>query len=178
MKRTLIIIVFFIIFLLIFFLQSNFFNWYNIAGIKPNLYILFVLFIGLFLGRNYGFFLGIFFGFILDLFVAKRIGINSIMLGFAGLIGGIIDKNFSKDNKITFILMTMAVTVFCETIGYTLQIIMIRANANIIKFLQIVGIETIFNVLLSIILYPLIQKSGNKIEEIFDDKIDSFMRYY
>ena len=121
MKRALTIIVFFIAFLLIYFLQTNFFNWYNIAGIQPNLFIILVLFIGLFLGRRYGVLLGIIFGFLLDLFIGKRIGFNSIMLGISGLIGGILDKSFSKESRITFMLMSTAVTILCEIINYTLS---------------------------------------------------------
>jgi len=45
MKKILIIVGIFIAFLLIYFLQINFFSWYNIAGIKPNLYIILSLFI-------------------------------------------------------------------------------------------------------------------------------------
>ena len=127
MKRALTIIVFFIAFLFIYFLQTNFFNWYNIAGIQPNLFIILVLFIGLFLGRRYGVLLGIIFGFLLDLFIGKRIGFNSIMLGISGLIGGILDKSFSKESRITFMLMSTAVTILCEIINYTLQIILLGA---------------------------------------------------
>ncbi len=100
------------------------------------------------------------------------------MLGFSGLIGGVLDKNFSKDNRITFVLMTMIVTGLCEIISYTLQIIIINADASILTFLQIVMIEAVFNAFLSIIFYPLIQKTGNKIEDIFNDNNKSFMRFY
>ena len=55
MKRALIITVLFLVFLIIYFLQSNFFSWYNIAGIQPNLFIVFILSIGLFLGKICGF---------------------------------------------------------------------------------------------------------------------------
>jgi len=53
------------VFLVIYFLQANFFSWYNIAGIKPNLFIILIMFIGLFLGRTCGFSLGIVFGFLM-----------------------------------------------------------------------------------------------------------------
>lgn len=177
MKRTLIIAVFFIIFLFIYFLQTNFFSWYNIAGIKPNLFIVFTLFIGLYLGRNYGLGLGIMFGLFLDFFVSKRIGLNAIMLGISGLLGGILDKSFSKESRITFILMTILVTILCEIISYTLQIILLSADSNFINFMKIILIEAIYNAILIIILYPLIQKLGNKTEEIFTET-KSFMKYY
>lgn len=178
MKRTLLITVFFIVFLIIYFLQANFFSWYNIAGIKPNLFIVFSLFIGLFLGKNVGFYIGIAFGICLDLFIGKRIGLNAIMLSIAGLIGGILDKSFSKESRITFMLMSVAVTILCEVINYTLQILLLGAEPAFAKFMQIVIVEAIYNAILVIILYPLIQKFGNKSEEIFYDNSKSLMRHY
>ena len=153
MKRALIITVLFLVFLIIYFLQSNFFSWYNIAGIQPNLFIVFILSIGLFLGKICGFSLGIIFGICLDLFIGKRIGLNAIMLGMAGLVGGILDKSFSKESRITFMIMTMAVTILCEIINYTLQIILLGAEPQFVKFMQIVIIEAIYNAILVKILY-------------------------
>lgn len=177
MKRTLVIIVFFIISLFAYFLQSNFFNWYNIAGIQPNLFIILILTIGLYLGEKYGFSLGIILGLLLDLFIGKRIGLNAIMLGIAGLIGGILDRSFSKESRITFMIMTIAVTVLCEVINFTLQIILLGAEPVFMQCMKIIMIEAIYNAILIIILYPLIQKIGNKTEEIFREK-KSLMKYY
>ena len=81
MKKVLVIIEIFIIFLALFFLQSNFFSWYNIAGIAPNLFMILALFIGLFMGRKYGFVFGIILGLMLDLFIGAKIGINAIAMG-------------------------------------------------------------------------------------------------
>lgn len=177
MKRTLVIIVFFIISLFAYFLQSNFFNWYNIAGIQPNLFIILILTIGLYLGEKYGFSLGIILGLLLDLFIGKRIGLNAIMLGIAGLIGGILDRSFSKESRISFMIMTIAVTVLCEVINFTLQIILLGAEPVFMQCMKIIMIESIYNAILIIILYPLIQKMGNKTEEIFREK-KSLMKYY
>lgn len=177
MKKALVIAVFFAVFLVIYFLQANFFSWYNLGGIKPNLFIIFTLFIGLFLGKEYGFPLGVIFGLCLDFFIGKRIGLNAIMLGISGLIGGILDKSFSKESRITFMMMTALVTFFCEIVNYTLQIILLGAEPTLISFMKITIIEAIYNAILVIILYPLIQKTGNKVEEIFTEN-KSFMKYY
>lgn len=84
MKKILSIIIIIITFIFIYFLQSNFFNWFNIAGVKPNLFILLSLFIGIFIGKIYGASIGIVFGLLLDLFIGKALGINGIVLGVAG----------------------------------------------------------------------------------------------
>ena len=48
MKKVLIGFLLFIAFFIIYFLQVNIFSTFTIAGVKPNLFIMYVLFIGLF----------------------------------------------------------------------------------------------------------------------------------
>jgi len=177
MKKALIVTAFFLTFIILYFIQTNFFSWYNIGGVKPNLFIVYSLFIGLFLGRKYGFGLGALFGICLDLFIGKKIGINAIMLSSAGILGGILDKSFSKESRITFMTMTFAVTILCETISYVLQIAILKSIIDFSKFMEIIIVEAIYNSILIIILYPLIQKVGNKTEEIINER-KSLMRYY
>lgn len=86
MKKILSTIIIFLIFILIYFLQSNFFSWFNIAGIKPNLFIILVLMVGLFIGKIYGATTGIVLGLLLDFFIGKNLGIYAIQLGIAGLL--------------------------------------------------------------------------------------------
>jgi len=86
MKKILSTIIIFLIFILIYFLQSNFFSWFNIAGIKPNLFIILVLMVGLFVGKIYGATTGIVLGLLLDFFIGEKLGVYAIQLGIAGLL--------------------------------------------------------------------------------------------
>lgn len=83
MKKVLSIAILFLTFLIIYFLQSNFFYWFNIAGIKPNLFIILALFMGIFIGRLYGVPIAIVIGLLLDFFLGKAIGINAVVLVIA-----------------------------------------------------------------------------------------------
>ena len=67
----------------------------------PNLFIIYVLFIGLFYNKIAGVTYGIASGILLDLFIGRKVGITAFMLATVGLIGGIFDKNFSKESRIT-----------------------------------------------------------------------------
>lgn len=96
MKKILSILIIFITFIIIYFLQANFFSWFNIAGIKPNLFIILALFIGIFIGRIYGATIGLVLGFCLDFFIGKAIGINAAVLGIAGLLRRHIHKKLFK----------------------------------------------------------------------------------
>ena len=100
MKNVIIIITTIFIFLILYFLQVNFFNWFTIAGISPNLFVILVLFLGLFAGKRVGVPMGIFLGILLDFFASKKIGISAIMLGIIGIIAGVLDKNIICKNTI------------------------------------------------------------------------------
>ena len=86
----------------------------------PNLFVIFILFIGLFYNKIAGVTYGIGAGILLDLFIGRKVGISAIMLGLVGLIGGIFDKNFSKESRITIIIMVIVSTFIYETGAYLL----------------------------------------------------------
>ena len=162
MKKTLSIICLIITFFIIYFLQSNFFTWFTIAGIMPNLYVILVLFIGLFVKRKLGLVLGLIFGLYLDIVLGRVVGISALGLGLIGLLGEILSKNFSKDSRFIVTLMV---------------IIRLSADIEIIPFLKILVIEIIFNTLITIIIYPLLKKAGYYLENLFDDKF-MLTRYF
>lgn len=167
MKKAITIILLIIAFLIVYFLQSNFFSWYTIAGVKPNLFIIFILFISLFAGIKVGIPFSIFSGLFLDIIIGKNIGSSAIMFGIISVIGGSFDKNFSKESRITMMLMVMGSTCIYEIGIYILQIIEQSIYIEIIPFLITLLIEVLYNTILIIILYPMMQKFGYKIEETF-----------
>ena len=99
MKKFSIITILIIVFFIIYFLQENIFNAFTIAGIKPNLFIIYILFIGLFANQFVGISFGVISGLILDLLYGKTIGVSAIMLCAIAYLGSYFDKNFSKENK-------------------------------------------------------------------------------
>lgn len=177
MKKAIIYILLVIIFILIYLLQASFFTNFTIAGIMPNLIIILALFIGLYMGRSLGIIYGIIYGILIDIWIGKNIGITSVCLALIGFLGGIFDKNFSKDSRITVILMVAICTIIYEILVCILRYCIIGINFEIVPFLKILVIETIYNVIITTIIYPLMKISGNEIEgEIKGNKI--FTRYF
>ena len=149
---------------IIYFLQSNFFNWFTISGIMPSLFVIYILFIGLFSNRITGVIYGVAIGTILDLTIGVQVGINAVGLGVVGFLSATFDKNFSKDSRATIMFMVLGATIIFEVIVYILNYIVFSTNIEIINFIKILAVETIYNLIISIILYPLIQKFGYMIE--------------
>ncbi|CDD26834.1 unknown [Clostridium sp. CAG:452] len=68
-------------------------------------------------------------------------------------------------------LISMGTTLICEIIAYIYKMIN-GASIEVLTFLKIVLIEIIFNLMIIIIIYPLIRKLGEKLEQVFnEDKI-------
>lgn len=107
----------------------------------------------------------LYFGLLLDLFIGRKVGISAIMLGTVGLIGGIFDKNFSKESRISIMLMVVISTFIYEIGSYILGYFIYSYSFEIAQFITILLIESFYNIIITIILYPLIQKSGYIIEE-------------
>ena len=158
MKKLLSIIILLIVFWITYLLQANFFSWFTIAEIKPNLFIILVLFVGLYAGNK----ISIPFGMMIRYYFRY-----TLMYGMAGLIGGYLDKNFSKDSRITFIIMIIGTTVVLEVISYILNIAIFSVPIEVISFMKVTAIEVLYNVILTIILYPIIQICGYQLENIF-----------
>lgn len=167
MKKVIDIFFIILIFFIIYFLQSNFFTWFNIAGIMPNLFVVLVMLIGLFMKKKSGFIFGIIFGLLLDFFVGIKIGINAISLAIVGLTAEILDKNISKDNRITVMFLTSILTLLSEVLVYGLKILFCGANMQIVEFIRIIVIEIIFNAILIAIIYPGFLAFGEKLERDF-----------
>ena len=126
MKKLIIAVMFLIIFLIIYFLQINLFSWFNLGGVKPNLFVILVFIMGLFAGNSRGITVGIFIGICLDFFLAKSIGITALMLGIVGFLGGYLDTKFSKDSRFTMIIMII--------ILIQIYLILTRCKKNMIYY--------------------------------------------
>lgn len=177
MKKAGSILLLVLAFLIIYFLQANFFTWFTIAGVKPNLFVIYLLFIGLFAGKKLGLILEVLFGVYLDIVIGRQIGISGIMFGIIGLLGEYLDKNFSKESRITIMLMIAGSTVIYEVGCYIFNIIALGTSVEILAFIKILLIEVIYNILIAIVIYSLIQRLGHALEEVFKTK-NILTRYF
>ena len=167
MKKTFAIIMLILGFFIIYFFQANFFSWFTISSVKPNLFVILVLLVSLFAGAKVGIPFGFFVGIFLDIIIGKTMGASAVMYSLIGLIGGYFDKNFSKDSRITIMLMIMGTTMIYEIGIYIFQIAQLSINFELLPFLKKLLIEVMYNIILTIIFYQLIQKLGYKLEDTF-----------
>ena len=165
MKKFKCVLIIFLVFVIVYFLQINFFTWFNIAGVMPNLFVILTLFIGLFIGEKLGIVFGLFFGLVLDLMFGKTIGASCVFLAIAGYIGEYFDKNFSKDNKIMIIAIGIGATVLYEIGMYFINFVRFKIEIEVGTFAINLLLENLFNSLIIIIFYSGIKKLGYYLED-------------
>lgn len=82
MKKAITIIILCLVFIIIYFMQLNFFSHFTIWNVMPNLFIIFILFIGLYAGIKMGTAFGVIYGIMIDF-----LG-NSVIRRVSNSIGG------------------------------------------------------------------------------------------
>ena len=177
MSKKVSTIILFIIGFLLYFIQKNIFSNLKIAGIIPNIFIIYILFLGLYTNSKVSIAIGIFIGFILDCTYGKCIGISSTMFCILAYLTSYFDKNFSKDNKITILLMCMGATIIFELGYYAINSIVFSFNIEFWNFTKKILVEILYNTLLLIIIYPLFQKLGYILDRKYK-KSNLLTRYF
>lgn len=74
-------------------------------------------------------------------------------------------------------LMCMTATAVYELFVYLYKGAVLSANIELLLFIKILVIEIIYNTLFTIILYPLMQKLGYKMESVFN-RTQVLTRYF
>ena len=157
-------IILLITFFVIYFLQANIFPFMTIAGIVPNLFVIFILFTGLYANSFLAITFGVFVGFWIDSIYGSCLGITSACLTIIGFIASWFDSLWSKDEKISIIIMVIVSTILFEMTSYFLKSIILEFEFELLPFLKILAIECLYNVLLTIIFFKPFKKLGYKME--------------
>ena len=99
------------------------------------------------------------------------------MLTIVSAIASFLDKNFSKDSKITVIIMVAISTLIYEMGLYMINIFLYNFDSEMKIFMKVLCIETLYNVILTFMLYGLIRKLGNAVERNFKNR-NILTRYF
>lgn len=172
-----IIICLIIAFFITYFFQVNIFPFFTIFGVRPNVLIIFILFVGLYTNRIVSLSFAVFLGLMIDFTYSKEIGVTAIMFCIVAYLASYFDKNFSKESRITIIIMVAISTMIYEIGRYFIDSMVVNYEREMIFFIKILLIEVVYNVLLTIIMYPLIQKVGYVIDRNFKEN-NILTRYF
>lgn len=121
--------------------------------------------------KNGGIGFGFLFGFYIDILNGRVVGISAILFCLIVFLAEYVYKNISNENKATMMLLVASSTLLFESLGYVFYIWKLGVTLELVSFTKILVIEILYNVIITIILYPLIQKGSNVLYDIFKNKL-------
>lgn len=158
MKRNLLILT--IVFLCLI-LPGTLFHYWSWAGIKPDLAMLWVIYLTLhnrpMQGIAYGFAIGL----IVDMYLGRYIGLYAITLAVVALLISFFQQRWYKENILLTTVLVFIVTVIGQTI-----IVIVAKTAGLNWFfgeaIKVIFGIALYNALLVPITFPLIHRSFTK----------------
>lgn len=163
-KFVTVLIVVFVIFISLF-LQINLLNVVPLLGVVANIGIVLVTGIGLMSGKLVGGLTGACYGLFVDIIFGKFIGIDILLYTVTGIFTGQISNGFSKDNKTAMIVIVSISTILFEIANIFLLRILTGASFEIVSVLTTILLETLYNMLITLILHRFIVGLGDIINK-------------
>ena len=124
MKKVLMTGVTFVVILITIWFQINFLNSIPLVGINANIGIVLIAGLGLVSGKSIGGIAGTIYGLLIDIALYRTLGIYTFLYALTGMIAGFLNNNFSKENKISMVMLILLITTCFEIIVYSLNIIL------------------------------------------------------
>ncbi len=178
MRKKIIYFIYLLIFgYLIYLLQSTIFLNFKIFGVLPNLILIFLICVNIFTDRYIFFILAVLLGMLYDINFSSVLGVTSAAYILMGILNVYLSKIYYSNDKLIYILKTGILTITFNFIVYIIMLTLSLNNFEIINFIKISIIQAIYNIILTIILYPIIIKFGTKISEEYATE-NIFTRYF
>ncbi len=99
-------------------IQTNLIGNIAILGVKPNLFIVFIIVVGLTNGSETGAVIGFIVGLVMDSYSPAPVGVYALIGLLLGILSGISNRNFFRDNYILTMAFAFIYTILFETVAY------------------------------------------------------------
>lgn len=163
MRRKIVIA---IIIIVCFLLQCTIFKSLVIASISPNLLIVVTASFGFMRGRKEGLFVGFFCGILVDLLFGDVIGFYALIYMFIGYLNGFFKRIFFPD-EIRLPIFLIALSDFCCNVVIYFVLFWFRGRfAFGYYLLHTILPELVYTMAVAILLYFILLKINQKLEEI------------
>lgn len=155
-----------IIIIACFLLQCTVFQSLAIASISPNLLIVVTAAFGFMRGQKEGLFVGFFCGLLIDLVFGSVLGFYALLYMFVGFTNGFFRKAFFPDEILLPILLIALSDFGCNLVTYFI-LFWFRGRFQFGYYLlHTILPELVYTMLIAILLYYILLKVNQKLEEI------------
>lgn len=143
--------------------QMNVITELPMSGTLANMGIVLVTGLGLVSGNFVGGLVGFVYGLLADIAWGRVLGLSTLLYTIAGVGAGFLNRNFSKENKLSMVMLSLLTTVVLETILYMFYGVGNRYEFEVSHFITMLILESAYNMLLTIWCFRPIAWFGEKI---------------
>ena len=156
MRKRLLSVLFYFIMFFCFILQCTLFKRLSFGGISPNLLLITTTSLGFMRGEKQGLLAGFVSGLFVDIFFGDVIGLYAMLYMYIGYLNGKFSRIFyPEDIKLPLALITLSDLSY----GMVCYIVLFLLRGRLIFlyfFFHIILPETVYTIVMSIILYPIL----------------------
>lgn len=147
-----------------FLLQCTLFQSWSLAGISPNLLIVFTSSIGFMRGKKEGLLVGFFSGLLIDVCYGQLMGFYALIYMLTGYVNGFFQSIFyDEDLKLPMILITVSDFMY-GIIIYVFMFLLRNRRDFLYYLLHVIVPEVVYTVVITILLYRLILIVNRRLE--------------
>jgi rod shape-determining protein MreD len=143
-------------------IQATLFNYLSILGVKPNLFLIYVVLISCIASQKEGAILGFVSGLVLDILVGKIIGLNAILMMLVSVLISNFCINFIRNLNIVVVLTIVVVITLIYELFYYIIAFLGDLHLGTI-FIKILLPECLYSVIATIPIYLLINKFSKRL---------------
>ena len=156
MRKSLLSVLFYFIMFFCFILQCTLFKRLSFGGISPNLLLITTTSLGFMRGEKQGLLAGFVSGLFVDIFFGDVIGLYAMLYMYIGYLNGKFSRIFyPEDIKLPLALITLSDLSYGMVCYIVLFLLRGRLNFPYF-FFHIILPETVYTIVMSIILYPIL----------------------
>jgi rod shape-determining protein MreD len=149
-------------FFICFILQSTIFSHLTVAGVKPDLVLILIIFYALLHGPKEGMKIGIIGGLMQDLIFGYNIGMNSVAKVIVGFVFGLLERKIYKENLLIPMVALFLGTFLNETILYVLRMGVGISGSYLASVRNVIFSTAVYNSCLTPFMYGLFYKTSQK----------------
>jgi len=149
---------FYIISIAAFLIQLLLLDHIKIAGAKPDLLVLLVVFFAIFFGPGIGAEAGFIYGLFKDIYSLDLFGVNIVPLSLLGIITGVLSPKLFRESRLTQLLLVFISSVLYMIIHYFVSSLILKISyATLPEYLTgLILPSSFYTAMLSLILFPVL----------------------
>ncbi len=145
-------------------LQSTYFEYIEIIGVKPNTAIIIIVSFAIMRGSFEGALIGFFSGLLQDILFGSSVGTHALLGMYVGYLCGKVNKDFFSENYFLELVLCAASVLGYECIIYFFFFLMRGKTDFLYFFNRIILPEVVYTSFISLFIYKVMYLINDKIE--------------